>query len=118
MIETIGIMLTDVCKDIIQFYLAEAETESYPFAVYDPTIQEFRTKDGVYKITSDCYIRVYSDDADQALEKAAAIRAALDSYTGEPDDVGKYVIRHQSTTQSCTEGVWQIELQYFVKQLR
>jgi len=118
MTETIGIMLADVCKPILPFYLAEAEVDSYPYAVCEQTIQEFRTKDGVYKITSDCYIRVHSDDPDEALAKANQIKAALDSYTGFPFDVDKYVIRHQGTTQDCTEGIWQVELQYFVKQIK
>lgn len=118
MIESIGIMLTDVCKPILPFYLSEAETEAYPYAVYEQTVQEFRTKEGVYKITADSYIRIYSDDADQALAKADQVKAALDVYTGYPFDVGKYVIRHQATTQSCTDGVWQVELQYYVKQTR
>ena len=116
MTESIGIMLTEVCKNILPFYLSEAETEAYPYAVYEQTTQEFRTKDGVYKITADSYIRIYSDDANQAMAKADLVKAALDSYTGYPFDLGKYVIKHQATTQSCTEGVWQVELQYYVKQ--
>lgn len=118
MTETIGIMLTGVCKGIVPFYLFEAETEAYPYAVYEMTTQEFRTKDGVYKITADVYIRVYSDDADVAIQKSDLIKAALDAYTGAPDHVGQYVIQHQLTNRACTEGVWEIELQYFIKQLR
>lgn len=111
MTESIGIKLTDLCKDIIPFYLSEAETEAYPYAVYEQTVEEFRTKDGVYKITADSYIRVYSKSFDEAQAKADQIRAALD---GSPD--GQYVIRHRTTSKDCVEDVWVIELLYFVKQ--
>jgi len=116
MTESIGIMLTNVCKGIVPFFLSEAQTESYPYAVYEYTPQEFRTKDGIYKITADVYIRVYSEDADDAEAKAAAIKEALDAYCGTAYNNGQYILRLQATTESCTEGVWQIELQYFVKQ--
>ena len=111
MTESIGVKLTTLCGDIVQFYLAEAETESYPYAVYEQTVQEFRTKDGVYKITADSYIRIYSKSFDEAQTKADLVRAALDS---NPD--GQYVIRHRTTSKDCVEDVWVIELLYFVKQ--
>lgn len=111
MTESIGEKLTTLCKDLLPFYLSEAEVEQYPYATYEQTVQEFQTKDGVYKITADSFIRVYSDDADQALEKAEAIRTALD---GSSD--GQYVIRFQSSNTTCLENVWTVELQYFVKQ--
>ena len=111
MTESIGVKLTALCGDIVPFYLAEAETESYPYAVYEQTVQEFRTKDGVYKITADSYIRIYSKSFDEAQTKADLVRAALDSNPG-----GQYVIRHRTTSKDCVEDVWVIELLYFVKQ--
>jgi len=118
MIESIGIMLTDVCKDIIPFYLSEAETESYPYAVYEYSPQIFRTKEDIYKITADAYVRVYSEDAEEAESKADALKVALDSYEDSVENDGRYVVRHQATTETCIEGVWQVELLYFVKQIR
>ena len=111
MTESIGVKLTALCGDIVPFYLAEAETESYPYAVYEQTTQEFRTKEGVYKITADSYIRIYSKSFDEAQAKADLVRAALDN---NPD--GQYVIRHRTTNKDCVEDVWVIELLYFVKQ--
>lgn len=111
MTESIGVKLTALCGDIVPFYLAEAETEAYPYAVYEQTTQEFRTKEGVYKITADSYIRIYSKSFDEAQAKADLVRAALDN---NPD--GQYVIRHRTTNKDCVEDVWVIELLYFVKQ--
>lgn len=111
MTESIGVKLTALCGDIVPFYLAEAETETYPYAVYEQTTQEFRTKEGVYKITADSYIRIYSKSFDEAQAKADLVRAALDN---NPD--GQYVIRHRATNKDCVEDVWVIELLYFVKQ--
>lgn len=116
MTESIGIMLADLCGSILPFYLSEAETEDYPYAVYEYTPNEFRTKDGVYKITADVYIRVYSENPDDAETKAAAIKAVLDAYTDEDENAGQYVLRQQSSSETCMEGVWQIELQYYVRQ--
>lgn len=111
MTESIGVKLTALCGDIVPFYLAEAKTKAYPYAVYEQTTQEFRTKEGVYKITADSYIRIYSKSFDEAQAKADLVRAALDN---NPD--GQYVIRHRTTNKDCVEDVWVIELLYFVKQ--
>ena len=111
MTESIGTKLTSLCKNVCPFFLAEAETESYPYAVYEQTSQEWRTKDGVYQITADSVIRVYDKVFDSAQQKADAIRAALDANAD-----GQYIIRHRSTTKDCQEGVWSIEMNFFVKQ--
>ena len=111
MTESIGEKLTTLCGSLVPFYLSEAETESYPYAVYEQTTQEFRTKDGVYKITADSYIRIYSKSFDEAQAKADLIRSALDN-----SQDGQYIIRHRTTTKECMEDVWVIELLYFVKQ--
>lgn len=112
MTESIGKQLTTLCAGIVPFFLAEAETESYPYAVYDQTTQEWRSKDGVYQITADSIIRVYDKDFDRAQARADAIKAALD---GNVD--GQYIIRHRSTNKDCQEGVWSIEMNYYVKQI-
>ena len=111
MTESIGIKLTELCSGILPFYLSEAESERYPYATYEQTIQEFRTKEGVYKIIADSFIRVYSDDSDQALQKAAAVREVLDAGSDST-----YVIRFQTENITCVDNVWTVELQYYVKQ--
>ncbi len=117
MTESIANMLTAQCKNILPFYLSEAETEDYPYAVFEYTPQEFRTKDGVYKITAEVYIRVYSNDSDEAATKAAAICGALDTFASDAlNNAGKYILELRASSDTCVEGVWRYELQYFVKQ--
>lgn len=111
MTESIGIRLTTLCSGILPFYLSEAETESYPYAVYEQTTQAWRTKDDVYQITAESVIRIYDQDFDSAQAKANLVKAALDGNTD-----GQYIIRHRSTSKDCTDGVWAIELNYYVKQ--
>lgn len=111
MTESIGTKLTTLCGGIIPFYLAEAETESYPYAVYEQTTEEWRTKDGVYQITAESSIRIYGKDFDAVQTKADLIKTALDGNTD-----GQYIIRHRTTNKDCVEDVWVIELNYYVKQ--
>jgi hypothetical protein len=111
MTESIGAKLTDLCEFILPFYLSEAETETYPYAVYEQTTQEFRTKDGVYKITAESTIRVYSTDFGEAQQKANAIRAALDGCND-----ARYIIQFLRQSKDCLEDVWCIEMVYYVKQ--
>ncbi len=111
MTESIGQMLTTRCCDVIAFYLSEAETEAYPYAVYEISATEYRTKDGVYKITAEPRIRIYDRDFDTAQAKADAIRNALET----PAD-GQYIVRYLSGSKECVDGVWSLELVYFVKQ--
>lgn len=119
MTESIADMLVSVCKSILPFYLSEAETEEYPYAVFEYTPQVFQTKDGPYKITADVYIRVYSNDGDEVETKAAAIISALDAFAVDAtDNAGKYIFALQASPETCVEGVWQYELQYFIKQTR
>lgn len=117
MIESIADMLNALCRDIISFYLSEAATEDYPYAVFEYTPQEHRTKDGIYKITADVYIHVYSRDSIEAETKAAAIKSALDAFDeDETDNAGKYNLVQQASSETCTEGIWRYELHYFVRQ--
>lgn len=113
MTESIGKQLTTLCSGIVPFYLSEAEEKAYPYAVYDQTVEAFRTKDGVYKYVAESTIRVYSKDFNQAQLKADAIKEALD---GNTDDA--YVIRLLRQSKDCLEDVWNIELVYYVKQTK
>lgn len=112
MTENIGKHLTGICDFYVPFYQSEAESDDYPYAVYRYTPQEFRTKDGVYKITSEVSISVYSQDFDEAQAKADMLRAALDA---DNDNRFQIVFLRQSKQRS--EDVWSIELVYYVKQI-
>lgn len=111
MVESIGTKITSLCCDIVPFYLAEAEIEGYPYAIYEQTVQPYRTKDGIYKYTADTTIRIYSTVFSEAQTAADAIKAVLDDYSD-----GQFTIRLRAFSKDCTEGVWVIELNYFVKQ--
>lgn len=104
-------MLVTRVGNIVPFYLSEAEEDNYPYAVYEMTVTEFRTKDGVYKIVAEPRIRVYDKVFDTADAKASAIRAAVEVPSAQ------YIVQFQSQEKSCVEGVWCIELVYYVKQL-
>ena len=111
MTESIGTMIVTRVGSTIPLYLAEAETKTYPYAVYEMTAEEYRTKDGVYKITAEPRIRVYDKDFDVADAKAVAIRTALEIASDQ------YIVQFRSQNKNCTDGVWEIELVYFVKQV-
>ena len=111
MTESIGTKLTTLCGEIVPFYLSEAETKAYPYAVYNQTVQAFSTKEGVYKYVAESTIRVYSKDFDEAQTKADAIVAALDGNTDTD-----YLIKFLRRSKECDEDVWSIELVYYVKQ--
>lgn len=111
MTENIGTKLTTLCDGIVPFYLSEAETTAYPYAVYNQTVQAFSTKEGVYKYVAESSIRVYSQDFDEAQTKADAIVAALDGNTDT-----SYLIKFLRKSKECDEDVWYIELVYYVKQ--
>jgi len=111
MTESIGIKLTTLCDGIVPFYLSEAETKVYPYAVYNQTVQAFSTKEGVYKYVAESTIRVYSKDFDEAQTKADAIVTVLDGNTDT-----NYLIKFLRRSKECDEDVWYIELVYYVKQ--
>lgn len=109
--EKIGKYLTSLCEEIVPFYLSEAETKTYPYAVYEQTVQTFYTKDGVYKFTADSYIRVYSKDFDEAQAKVELIQAAIAAHVDSA-----FVIQQRAINRNCVNSLWVIELLYFVKQ--
>jgi hypothetical protein len=111
MTENIGKHLTDICDFYVPFYQSEAESDVYPYAVFRHTPQEHSTKEGVYKITSEVSISVYSQDFDEAQAKADAIRAALDA-----DNDPRFLIHFLRQSKQRSEEVWSIELVYYVKQ--
>lgn len=111
MIEGIGAHIVSLCSSIVPFYLAEAEVESYPYAVYTMSTSEYWTKDEIYKITGDVTIHIYAKDFDTADTKAGLIKAAL---SGDSSTSFANVLRSQS--KNCSEDVWDIELTYYFRQ--
>lgn len=111
MSEAIGKKIVELVSPIVPIWLSEAETEEYPYAVYKQTVQEHRTKDGVYKYTAEPELHVYAKDFDQADAIAEQIKAAIAEGLAEP-----FTGALRTQDKDCTAGVWDIELLYFVKQ--
>ena len=66
--------------------LSEDETEEYPFATYEMTVTPVMNKDGVCKYVGETYIRVISDDFDEADARGAGPNEFVDvDRDGLPD---------------------------------
>ena len=64
--DEIGIRLTALVGPIVPFSYSEAETDSYPYAVYDLETRPSMTKDGIHHLTGDVTIIVVSEDYSEA----------------------------------------------------
>lgn len=112
MIDNIGKKVTEAVGNIVPFYLYEGAADSYPYAVYFYSPEYHRSKDGVYKITADVTVQVYSDAFDEAYEKADdicdALLAALNA-DGFKCDIN-------TGSKECVEDVWNVEVVYSITQ--
>lgn len=115
--DLIGTTITSTIDSIIgfglPFYLYEAESDTYPYAVYFYTPEYFSTKDGVYKIAADVTIQVYSMDFDEAFGKAQTIETAL--LAGM--NTAHFRTRLSSTSKECVEEIWNVEFVYSIIQI-
>lgn len=112
MTERIGQQLTSIVSPLVPFYLNEAETGSYPYAVYTYDVEPLETKDGVHHITAGVSLTVVSNDFDEAHEIARSISDAVES-----DMRGDgFFSALRSTASDCVDGVWLITQEYTIKQ--
>lgn len=114
MTERIGIQFTSVVSPLVSLFLEEAETETYPYAVYNYDVTPVETKDGVVGLSSELTCSVVSDDFDEAEAIADNIAKAVASSMRS----GDFFAYHRSTGCSCEEGIWQINLTYNIKQCK
>lgn len=114
MIESIGTKLTSIVGAILPTFYSEAETETYPYAAYDQVLQYHRTKDGVYKISSDLKLIIVSNDFDEADRCRGEVLEAIE--IGMKDD--QYQAELQTVNKDCMEGVWVIEMNYRINQYK
>lgn len=112
MTETIAVRLVGACKDIVPFYLSEAEADVFPYAVYEADYTPSYVKDGIYKIDGDVTVRVYSDSFSEADTIASSLRSEIIS-TMNADG---FTTKEESSSKNCTEGVWAINLHYLITQ--
>ena len=93
--------------------LSEDETKAYPFVTYEMTVNPVRDKDGVCKFTGETYIRIVSDDFDEADTIRATVEGAIEAGMGYGVDFCSRLI---STDKDCVNDVWTIELYYNLAQ--
>ena len=93
--------------------LSEDETKAYPFVTYEMTVNPVRDKDGVCKFTGETYIRIVSDDFDEADTIRATVEGAIEAGMGYGVDFCSRLI---STDKDCVNDVWTIELYYTLAQ--
>lgn len=114
MIESIGKKLTSVISQLVALNLSEAETEEYPYAVYDYTPNPVRTKDGIVAYKADVTVSVVSGSFDQADDIRARIAEAVSQHMNK-DGYSAFL---QEWTPECVEGIWTIEMIFNIKQSR
>jgi hypothetical protein len=93
--------------------LSEDETKEYPFVTYEMTVTPVMDKDGVYKFVGETYIRVVSEDFDEADQIRADVEAAIELGMGYG---AAYSSRLINSNKDCVNGVWTLELYYSLTQ--
>ena len=114
MTESIGAKFVEVITPLVHINLSEAESSNYPYAVYDQTLTYRRNKDGVDNIGATSDIHIYGKDFAQVDGIAAGIAAAVKEEM--QNDTYYAVLR--TVDKTCTEGVWDIQMNYSVRQLK
>jgi hypothetical protein len=118
MTENIGSTLLALCGALqtpITLYLSEAESEDYPYVVYDADYVPYYDKDGVYKIVGDISVRGYSKDH----VEAQALADAVDALILANFSSGGYTVRQLSQLKKdCLQGTWSVGYQYRITQFR
>lgn len=97
----------------VEVRLSEDEAMTYPFATYEMTVTPVMDKDGVYKFVGETYIRVVSEDFDEADQIRADIEDAIETGMGLGAVYGSRLI---NSNKDCVNGVWTLELYYSLTQ--
>ena len=113
-VESIGTKLATLLGSVVPLALAEAATDVYPYATYSQTLNYRRSKDEVCMISADTEINVYAKAFSDADTAAASIISTLE--TSMRDDT--YVATLRSVNKDCTNGIWDFQLNYTIKQLK
>ena len=108
--ETIGQAFEAAASEIAPTYLAEAETDEYPFIVYNQSLSPDFSKDGIVAIHSQLEATVVDRDPDHAEEIAGLLAAAM------RNNMANYSVRPDSLSRDCTDGIWEITLTWIIIQ--
>ena len=118
MTENIGSLLTTLCASLqtpVKLFLSEAESEDYPYVVYDADYTPYYDKDGVYKIVAEVSIRGYSKDSAEAQNAADAVDSVILTNFAS----GGYTVRQISQLKKeCLQETWSVGYQYRITQYR
>lgn len=113
MTDSLRAKLTYVCAAAgVVLALSEAETDNYPYAVYDMTTSPLVDKDGVYGFLGDAKIRLVSDDVNAVDTLCATVESAILSGMRDTAFFSKLV----DVTKECVDDIWTIELNYTLRQ--
>ena len=93
--------------------LSEDETKEYPFVTYEMTVTPVMDKDGVYKFVGKTYIRVVSEDFDEAAQIRATFEEAVEAGMGHGVVYGSRLI---NSNKDCVNDIWTLELNYTLTQ--
>lgn len=91
-------------------YLEEAESDTYPFVVTSLNSSPSLTKDNNNVECSDATVTIVDNDFDQANTIAQSIKDAI--INARSATLATY---YKSRAQYCSEGIWQIVLQFSMK---
>lgn len=108
--ETIGEAFESAVAGIAPCYLSEAETDEYPFIVYDQTVTAINTKDGIGALSSSLMAVVVTIDPNEAENIAEAVASAV------KEGMAAYGLYPQYYTRNCTDGVWEYTLVWTIRQ--
>ena len=112
--ETIGIRLTELASQYVSIFLSEAQTETYPYAVYTSNVSPVYTKSGIHHYEASVIVTVYAKDLEVVNPIAEAIREAVNSDM----NVAPYASRQFSDVSDCLDEIWSRELSFTIKQYR
>lgn len=110
--DRIGIKLNEIASRFVAFSLAEAETRTYPYAVYSVDTTPVYTKDGISHYAATVEVTVYSKDLDQVDSLASKINEAVMTEMRLPP----FSSWLNSSSPDCVEGIWSRKLSYTIKQ--
>ena len=110
--EIIGDRITEIVSAFVPVFNSEAETEIYPYAVYEQDVTHIRDKAEIRGYSSSLTLAVYSKDYDEARTIMLAVRQSVDGGMG----TGMRAIRTGSR-EECIIGVWSIQDTYTIRQI-
>lgn len=110
--ESIGAKIVSLLSGVVSIALAEEQTEEYPYAVYEQTVQPILDKSAPVAYESDTTIYVYSKDFDEADALLQSIKSAL----AEGMDGEQFYAIPQSEQKDCVDEVWNVSINYRIIQ--